>query len=46
MILLTNHGVFYEFIAKEEYGKENPIVYTLNEVELEKEYVIVITTNA
>lgn len=46
MLLFTKHGVFYEFIPHEEYGKENPIVLTLNEVEIDKDYVIVITNNS
>jgi len=46
MRLLTNHGVFYEFIPFEEYGKENPTVLTLKEVEINKEYVIMITNNS
>ena len=46
MLLFTKHGVFYEFIPTEEYGKENPIVLTLNEVEIDKDYVIVITNNS
>lgn len=45
MYLLTDNGVFYEFIAMEEYGKPNPAVHTLNEVIPGKEYVLVITTN-
>jgi hypothetical protein len=46
MRLLTNHGVFYEFIPLAEYGKENPTVLTLENVEKDKEYVIVITNNS
>ncbi|MFA5747558.1 MAG: GH3 auxin-responsive promoter family protein [Candidatus Absconditabacterales bacterium] len=46
MILLTSHGVFYEFIPFEEYGKINPTVLTLNEVEIGKDYVILITNNS
>ena len=46
MRLLTNHGVFYEFIPFEEYGKEDPQVFTLDEVEIDKDYVIVITNNS
>ena len=46
MCLFTHHGVFYEFIPTEEYGKENPIVLTLNEVEVDKDYVILITNNS
>jgi len=44
MLLLVNHGTFYEFIPLEEYGKENPKVLTLQEVEVDKDYIIVITT--
>jgi hypothetical protein len=46
MLLFTNHGVFYEFIPAEEYGKEDPTVLTLNEVEIDKDYVILITNNS
>jgi hypothetical protein len=44
MLLLVNHGTFYEFIPLEEYGKENPKVLTLQEVDIDKDYIIVITT--
>jgi hypothetical protein len=46
MLLFTNHGVFYEFIPIEEYGKENPKVLTLKDVETDKDYVILITNNS
>lgn len=46
MRLLTNHGTFYEFIPFEEYGRENPTVLTLDEVEKDKDYVIMITNNS
>lgn len=46
MLLLTDSWVFYEFIPREEFGKENPKVITLSEVEKDKEYVLLITTNA
>jgi len=46
MLLLTDHGVFYEFIPISEYGstQQNPI--TLADVELDIDYAIIITTNA
>jgi len=44
MLLLINHGTFYEFIPFEEYGKENPKVLTLKDVEAGKEYIILLTT--
>lgn len=46
MLLFTKHGVFYEFIPFEEYGKENPKVLTLQDVEINKDYVILITNNS
>lgn len=46
MLLLTDNGVFYEFIPKSEFGKENPKVYSLKDVKLDEEYVLLITTNA
>ncbi len=46
MLLLVDHGIFYEFMPIEEYGKENPRTIGLKEVELNKNYALVITTNA
>lgn len=46
MLLFLNHGIFYEFMPMEEYGKEHPQTLTLKEVELNKNYAIVISTNA
>jgi len=43
MLLLTDHGTFYEWIPIEEYGKQNPKVLTLDQVEIGKEYVMLIT---
>lgn len=45
MLLFLNHGIFYEFMPVEEYGKENPQTIGLNKVELGKNYAPVITTN-
>ena len=44
MLLFLNHGIFYEFMPMDEYGKENPRTLTLKEVELYKNYALVITT--
>ena len=46
MLLLLDHGVFYEFMLVEEYGKPEPKTIGLNKVELNKNYAIVISTNA
>lgn len=45
MLLFLNHGIFYEFMPMEEYGKEAPRTLTLKEVELNKNYALVINTN-
>lgn len=46
MALMLDYGIFYEFIALEEYGKKNPKTYWLAEVEIGKHYALVINTNA
>lgn len=45
MLLFLNHGIYYEFMPMEEYGKENPRTLTLKEVELNKNYALVLNTN-
>jgi hypothetical protein len=45
MVLFTRHGIFYEFMPLEEYGKENPSTIGLEEIELFKNYAPVISTN-
>ena len=46
LLLLTNNGIFYEFIPVEDYFKENPTRLRLKEIELGKNYAMVISTNA
>jgi hypothetical protein len=43
---MLDYGVFYEFIPIEEIDKEYPDTLTLAEVEVGKNYAMVITTNA
>ena len=45
MLLMLNHGIYYEFMPMEEYGKEHPETLTLKEVELNKNYALVLNTN-
>jgi hypothetical protein len=45
MLLFLDHGIFYEFMPTEEYGKENPRTIGLDKVELDKNYALVISTN-
>jgi hypothetical protein len=44
MLLFTEHGIFYEFMPVEEYGKRNPKTVGLKDVELDKNYALVIST--
>ncbi len=45
MLLMLDYGIFYEFVPISEYGKEFPKALTLDEVELETNYAMVISTN-
>lgn len=45
MLLLLDNGIFYEFISMEEFDSDNPKTITLENVEIGKNYAIVITTN-
>ncbi|MEZ2441488.1 GH3 auxin-responsive promoter family protein [Chitinophaga sp. RCC_12] len=45
LLLFLNHGIFYEFMPMEELDKENPQTLQLQEVELGKNYALVISTN-
>lgn len=46
MLLMLDYGIFYEFIPIEEIDLENPTVINLENVELFKNYAMIITTNA
>ena len=46
MLLLLNAGIFYEFIKTDEFSSSNPRRYTIGEVELGVNYVLIISTNA
>src|SRR5690606_11323647 len=46
MLLLLNNGIFYEFIKVEEFFNDNPKRYTIGEVEMGINYVMIISTNA
>jgi hypothetical protein len=45
LLLLLDYGIFYEFISMEEWDNENPEVIPLSQVEVGKNYALVITTN-
>lgn len=46
MLLMLDYGIFYEFIPFNELDSDNPKTLTLDEVEVGKNYAIIITTNA
>ena len=46
LLLMLDYGIYYEFIPMEEVDKEFPNTLSLNEVEVDKNYAIVISTNA
>ena len=45
MLLMLDYGVFYEFIPLEEVGRPEPTVVPLWDVEVGKNYAMVITTS-
>ena len=46
MLLMIDYGIFYEFIPLEDVGEDNPRAYRLGEVELNKNYALVISTSS
>ena len=46
MLLMLDYGVYYEFIPADQYEAEHPRTLTLAEVEKDKNYALVISTNA
>jgi len=45
LLLMLDYGIYYEFIPMENFGQENPKTFGLDEIELGKNYAIVISTN-
>ena len=46
LLLMLDYGVFYEFLPLDQLNKENPETLALDEVELNTNYAIIISTNA
>lgn len=46
LLLLTDHGIFYEFLPFEDLHNEQVKTLTLEEVETGKNYALIISTNA
>jgi len=45
MLLMLDYGIFYEFMPLSDLGKEHPTTYTIDEVEKNKDYALIISTN-
>lgn len=46
LLLLLNNGIFYEFIPVDEFFDENRTRISLKDVEIGKDYVLILNTNA
>lgn len=46
LLLNTKSGIFFEFIPVDEVHKENPIRLKLDQVQLDKDYAVIINNNA
>jgi hypothetical protein len=46
MLLMLDYGIFYEFIPLENINDKYPPVFTVKDVELNRNYAIVISTNS
>lgn len=45
MLLMLDYEIFYEFVPLEELDKPNPKAYSIGEVELNRNYAIIISTS-
>jgi hypothetical protein len=45
LLLLLDYGIFFEFIPMEEWDKDKPNVISLQDVEVGKNYALIISTN-
>ncbi|MGB0522684.1 MAG: GH3 auxin-responsive promoter family protein [Flammeovirgaceae bacterium] len=46
LLILLNSGIFFEFVPADEYFNENPTRLSIEEVELNKNYAVIINSNA
>ena len=45
MLLMLDYGIYYEFIPMDEFSHDNPTVISLEDIEIGKNYALVISTN-
>lgn len=46
LLLMLDYGIYYEFIPEEEWDKEFPCAFSLEDVQLNTPYALVISTNS
>jgi hypothetical protein len=46
LLLMVDAGIFYEFIPSDEYFNDNPTRINLKDVELDKNYALILNTSA
>jgi hypothetical protein len=46
MLLMLDYGIYYEFLPMEDLHSENPKTLRLDQVQLNKNYALIISTNA
>ena len=46
LLLMVDSGIFYEFIPADEYFNENPTRISLRDIELDKNYALILNTSA
>ncbi|MCY1532783.1 GH3 auxin-responsive promoter [compost metagenome] len=46
LLLMLDYGIYYEFLPLENLSDENPKTLSLDQVELHKNYALIISTNA
>jgi hypothetical protein len=46
LLLIPDSGIFFEFVPVETFGTDSPIRLTLADVEINRNYVLVVSTNA
>jgi len=46
LLLMVDAGIFYEFIPSEEYFNDNPTRINLKDVEIDKNYALIMNTSA
>jgi len=46
LLMLLNSGIFFEFVPADEFFKENPTRLSIHDVEIGKNYALIINSNA